>query len=115
MTTPTKTNISDQKIIDLVKEHDMTIFEIFEKTDYTVKKAYPEVVALILSLGIAVQIATSYGKSEHVRAIKEKIIEIYADWIEVSNGKMPICDIEKDPDAFADAIIELKYRLGKKR
>ena len=112
MSTPTSTELSKVKIIDLVEQYNMTIYDIFQKTDYTVERAYPQVVAFILSLGIAYQIAASYGVSDHVRIIKEKIVEVYADWIEVSGGKLPICDIE-DTEYFEQAIAELKYRINK--
>lgn len=114
MTTQPSTDISNEKIIDLVEKHNLSLYEIFEKTDYTPEKAYPEVVALILSLSIALQIATAYGRSNHVGGIKDKIIEIYADWIELSNGKFPISKIEENPEAFQKAIVELKSRVSKR-
>ena len=110
---PTSTELSQEKIIDLVEKYNLSICQIFEQTDYTPERAYPEVVALVLSLGIALQIATAYGKTDHVRALENKIVEIYADWIEVSGGKMPICNIEKDKVAFSKAIEELKTRISK--
>lgn len=114
MTPPTKEEISGQKIIDLVEKYNLSIYDIFQNSDYTPERAYPEVVALILSLGIALQIAIAYGRSDHIRALKDKIVEIYVDWIEVSGGKLPLCDIEKNPEAFKQAIKELKSRISKR-
>jgi hypothetical protein len=119
-TTPTPTNadeldLSNLGIFDMVDKLGMTLYDIFQKTDYTPEKAYPEVVSLILTLSLACQIANAYGNKFHVQAIKDKITEIYVEWIEVSGGKLPISDIEKHPADFKKAVEEMKRRVSKKR
>lgn len=113
--TPTnseKVDLSTLRIFDMVDGHNMTLYEIFQQTDYTAERAYPEVVSLILTLSLACQIASAYGPQEHVQAIKDKITELYAEWIEVSGGKLPIADIEKHPMAFHKALEEMRHRLN---
>lgn len=117
MTTATNMNKIDSsiKIFDLIDTHKMSLHEILEQTDYTIETAYSGVVAVILTLSLAHQISEAYGQNEHVRAIEAKLIDIYADWIEISGGKLPISDIEKHPQDFLKAIEELKFRVSKQK
>jgi hypothetical protein len=115
LTDATEVDLKTLKIFDMVDKYNMSLIEIFQKTDYTVETAYSEVVALILVLSLTCQISEAYGFKDRVLGIQDKITELYIDWIELSGGKFPISEIEQHPEYFKDAIEEMKRRLSKQK